>query len=94
MKPMTVTEKVGVNKYELDEGHPHITVHEGVCWTKCKDLACLLVCPAGVYSEQHGHIMADWAACLECGACKVACPEDALDWVYPRGGFGIIYRYG
>jgi len=54
----------------------------------------LLVCPARVYSEVNGKIMADWAACLECGACKAACPTDALDWVYPRGGFGIVYRNG
>ncbi len=94
MKRMTVTEKVGLNKYDLDEGHPHITVHEAVCREKCPSLACLFICPAGVYSEQHGQITADWAACLECGACKAACPSDALDWVYPRGGFGIVYRYG
>ncbi len=94
MKRMTVTEKVGLNKYDLDEGHPHIVVHEAVCREKCPGLACLFICPAGVYSEQHGQITADWAACLECGACKAACPTDALDWVYPRGGFGIVYRYG
>jgi ferredoxin like protein len=94
VKRMTVTEKVGLNKYELDEGHPHIMVHEAVCRDQCPDLACLFVCPAGVYSEQHGQITADWAACLECGACKAACPAEALDWVYPRGGFGIVYRYG
>ena len=94
MKQMTVTEKIAVNKYELDEGHPHIVVHEEASRAKCKNLACLLVCPARVYSEVNGKIMADWAACLECGACKAACPTDALDWVYPRGGFGIVYRNG
>ena len=31
MKKMTVTEKIAVNKYELDEGHPHIVVHEEAC---------------------------------------------------------------
>ena len=94
MKKMTVTEKIAVNKYELDEGHPHIVVHEEACRAKCKNLACLLVCPARVYSEVNGKIMADWAACLECGAFKAACPTDALDWVYPRGWFGIVYRNG
>ncbi len=94
MKRMSVAERLGVNKYELDEGHPHIEVHEDVCRAKCKDLACLFVCPANVYSEQNGRIVADWAGCLECGTCKVACPSDALDWVYPRGGFGVVYRNG
>ncbi len=94
MSAMTVTQKLGVNKYELDEGHPHIEVHEEVCRAECPDLACLFVCPANVYSEQNGKIVADWAGCLECGTCKVACPTKALDWVYPRGGFGVLYRHG
>jgi len=53
-----------------------------------------MVCPARVYTEVNGRIMADWAACLECGACKAACPSGALEWTYPRGGFGIVYRHG
>jgi ferredoxin-like protein FixX len=24
----------------------------------------------------------------------VACPSGALEWRYPRGGFGVQYRYG
>ena len=94
MKPMTVPQKLAVNKYELDEGHPHIEVHEEVCRSLCPDLACLFICPADVYSEQNGQIVADWAACLECTTCKVACPSEALHWEYPRGGFGIVYRSG
>ena len=94
MNRLPVTEKLAVNKYELDECHPHIAVNDEVCRAKCKNLACLYVCPANVYSEQNGRIMADWAGCLECGTCLVACPSDALQWVYPRGGFGVIYRSG
>ncbi|MFA5835690.1 MAG: 4Fe-4S dicluster domain-containing protein [Bellilinea sp.] len=94
MNRLPVPEKLAVNKYELDEGHPHIVVNEEVCRAKCKNLACLYVCPANVYSEQNGKIMADWAGCLECGTCLVTCPSDALQWVYPRGGFGVIYRSG
>jgi phytoene dehydrogenase-like protein len=28
------------------------------------------------------------------GSCHVACPLGALQWSYPRGGFGVQYRYG
>jgi len=94
MKRMTITEKLAVNKYELDEGHPHIEVNHELCSRLCKTKACLHVCPAGVYSEQDGKIIADWAGCVECGTCKAACPEQALVWEYPRGGFGIVYRFG
>lgn len=94
MKRLSVTEKLALNKYELDDGHPHIVVHNEVCEAECKIRACLFVCPAEVYSEQNGKIVADWAGCLECGTCTVACPPQALHWEYPRGGFGILYRYG
>jgi ferredoxin like protein len=94
MSPTGLTEKLAANKYELDEGHPHIEVNEAACRELCEDLACLYVCPAGVYSEQNGKIVVDWAGCLECATCQIACPTQALHWVYPRGGFGIIYRYG
>jgi ferredoxin like protein len=31
---------------------------------------------------------------LECGSCRIICPQGAIRWVYPRGGFGICYQYG
>lgn len=94
MNHMGLPEKLAANKYELDEHHPHIEIDNEVCRTMCRDRACLFICPAGVYSERDGDIVAEWAACLECGTCKVACPAQALSWTYPRGGFGIIYRSG
>ncbi len=94
MKISSVAEKLGMNKYELDEGNPHIEVYEELCRQKCADLACLYVCPADVYKEVNDRIVVDWAGCLECGTCRVACPSQALHWVYPRGGFGVVYRSG
>ena len=93
MNNMSIPEKLAINKFELDEGHPHIELNNEIC-QECVDKACLFICPAGVYTEQDGKIMADWAGCLECGTCKAACPTEALTWVYPRGGFGVMYRYG
>jgi len=94
MNRISVAEKLSVNKYELDEGVPHISVDNAICQQQCQLKPCLFVCPANVYTEQNGEIMVDWAGCLECGTCKVACPTEALDWEYPRGGFGVIYRHG
>lgn len=94
MNHMSLPEKLAQNKYELDEHNPHIIVDNQVCRAKCTGRACLIVCPAGVYSERNGDIVAEWAACLECGTCKVACSSEALSWTYPRGGFGIVYRHG
>ena len=55
--------------------------------------AILAVCPAGVYREQGDRVLADDAACLECGAC-LAVVADGLRWAYPRGGQGVHFRQG
>lgn len=55
--------------------------------------AVIAVCPAGVYREQGEGVVADPAACLECGACLAVAPG-ALRWTYPRGGFGVDLRQG
>ncbi len=57
--------------------------------------AIIAVCPARVYSrEADGTITAEYAACLECGACLAVAAEGTLDWHYPRGGFGVQFREG
>jgi ferredoxin like protein len=94
MTRMSINERLAVNKYILDEGHPHIRVNDDICREKCVQKACLFVCPVKVYTLEDGHIIVDSTGCLECGTCKVVCPTDALEWTYPRGGFGIIYRGG
>lgn len=55
--------------------------------------AVMAVCPAGVYREQGDAVVADDAACLECGAC-LAVVDEGLDWAYPRGGHGVSFRQG
>ena len=32
--------------------------------------------------------------CLECGTCRLVCDSDNVDWNYPRGGFGILFKFG
>jgi ferredoxin like protein len=94
MNPVSLPEKLAVDKFELDEGQPHILINQEVCRQVCQQRFCLFVCPAKLYSEQNGEILVEWAGCLECGTCQVACPHEALTWSYPRGSFGIYYRYG
>lgn len=95
MNRMAITEMLAVNKYALDENHSHIQLkNEAVCKTECPLKPCLYTCPAGVYTLVDGAVRVDSAGCLECGTCKALCPSNVLDWTYPRGGFGIIYRQG
>lgn len=55
--------------------------------------AVIAVCPAGVYRERDGAVVADDASCLECGACLVVASGN-LRWAYPEGGRGVRFRQG
>lgn len=43
---------------------------------------------------EEGHVTFFYEGCLECGSCRFSCDKDAIQWVNPRGGFGICYQYG
>jgi ferredoxin like protein len=94
MKRMGVEEKLGLNKFLLDEGNPHIKINKEIC-RACTGKPCLVACPASLYTLKEEEIGFDYAGCLECGTCRIICPKPgAIDWSYPRGTFGVAYRYG
>ncbi|EFG1228201.1 ferredoxin family protein [Escherichia albertii] len=94
MNTVNVDVKLGVNKFYVDEGNPHIVLNEQID----PQLFQLLVmaCPAGLYRcDGNGHFLFDYAGCLECGTCRVLCEESLLaKWQYPVGTLGIEYRHG
>lgn len=92
MKVKSVEEKLGVNKYDIDE-EVHIRLKKDIC-ERCKSYPCLYVCPAECFKLQEDHITFSFEGCLECGSCRIICEEGAIDWELPRGGYGICYQYG
>ena len=78
--------------YNIDE-EPHIRVNPDVC-QECTHRACTFSCPARCYqwNEARGKIDFAYEACLECGTCLIICDKGALEWNYPRGGFGVRFR--
>ena len=91
--PLNVEEKLARNVFKVDrEGH--IRIDTEVCRVKCRMKYCLHVCPAKVYSlDPNGDIRPNPDGCLECGACVIACLQDALKWHYPKAEYGVQYRY-
>lgn len=93
-RPVNVSLKLGSNKFNVDEQHPHIVVKSH----PDRQILALLVnaCPAGVYKQLvDGSVLVDTAGCLECGTCRILGLGTVLEkWEYPRGTFGIKYRYG
>ena len=72
---------------------PHIIVDAERC-TLCDVRPCVLSCPAGLFVWEGGQMVFNCEGCLECGTCKVVCDREAVTWRYPRGGYGVRYRWG
>lgn len=86
---------LSLNKFVVDEEEPHIVLDKNIC-AQCRSKPCLVVCPAVLYKlDKNGDITFDYAGCLECGTCRVMCRDRGIvKWEYPRGTFGVSYRYG
>ena len=95
MKRLKIEELLGVDKYVVDDHEAHIVMHKETC-LGCDAKPCTFSCPADLYTIKDGELSFDYAGCLECGTCRVVCPNTglAIEWHYPRGGFGVSYRFG
>jgi len=90
-----VEEKLYFNRFLVDPGKPHISV-------KPHDVpspalrAMTHLCPAGCYTENEtGRIDIITDGCLECGTCRIVTASTGeIEWNYPRGGFGVLYKFG
>jgi ferredoxin like protein len=92
----SVEARLGVDKWELDR-QSHIRIADQELCRRCVKKPCLTVCPAKVYRWENNTITLNYAACLELRACYVACHEygkGAIEWEYPNGGKGVVFRYG
>jgi ferredoxin like protein len=81
-----------ITRFDIDE-QSHIIVNKEVCQS-CSHHACVQACPAKCYTftEETQRLDVVYDNCLECGTCMVVCEKKAIDWSYPRGGFGVCYR--
>jgi ferredoxin like protein len=89
---MNIEDLKQLTQFIIDE-QAHIMVNQGICQT-CDTRACVKACPANCYTfdETTKLLSVVWENCLECGTCHVICDKGALDWSYPRGGYGVNYR--
>jgi ferredoxin like protein len=92
---MEVEEKLAIDAFKTDV-ESHIRIRHEVCRLRCKERHCLRVCPGKLYryNQELDEIQVEFAGCLECGTCRVACLAEAIEWHYPGGAFGVQYRYG
>jgi ferredoxin like protein len=71
----------------------HIKVNRSHC-PECLHKACAFACPARCYqwNDERNRLDFAYEPCLECGTCLLVCDKGALEWSYPRGGFGVRFR--
>ncbi|QEW20039.1 ferredoxin-like protein FixX [Marinibacterium anthonyi] len=88
-------ERLYQNRYLVDEGRPHISIKQ-----KEVDSAALKaltrICPAGCYAfGDDGRVEIASDGCMECGTCRVVCQATGeIEWSYPRGGYGVLFKFG
>ncbi|MFB9982582.1 ferredoxin family protein [Mesorhizobium newzealandense] len=92
---LRVEDKLYHNRYLVDPGRPHIKVrpHEK---PSPNLLALTRVCPAKCYElNDAGQVEITPDGCMECGTCRILCEASGeIEWNYPRGGFGVLFKFG
>ncbi|MER9173522.1 ferredoxin family protein [Mesorhizobium sp. M0955] len=90
-----VEDKLYQNRYLVDSGRPHIKVrpHER---PSASLLALTHVCPAKCYElNDKGQVEITADGCMECGTCRILCETSGeIEWNHPRGGFGVLFKFG
>lgn len=90
-----VENKLFQNRYLVDAGRPHIKVREHETPTPAL-MSLTKICPAGCYAvNDSGQVEITPDGCMECGTCRIVAEASGdIEWNYPRGGFGVLFKFG
>lgn len=91
----TISDKLYMIRFKSDD-KSHLVIKEMQDCVECVHKDCTFFCPADVY-DWHAKINTTSVAyenCIECGTCRIGCPSDNIHWVYPKGGYGMTYKFG
>lgn len=95
MKKMSLEDKLFLSHYKHHKVAHIRIIDETVCNDKCQTKICTVVCPVKSYEKNsNGNIMFNYENCMECGSCRIICPENNLEWSYPVFGCGVSFRQG
>lgn len=95
MSTTRIEEKLFQNRYLVDAGRPHIKVRPHAAPSAALQ-ALVHACPAGCYAAtDKGTVEVVADGCMECGTCRVLTQDTGeVEWNYPRGGFGVLFKFG
>lgn len=85
---------LALDKYEVDESNAHVELVDDPDTEEF--LKLVRVCPAALYKiDAEGNKSFDYAGCLECGTCRIACGDTIVKkWENPGPTMGVQYRFG
>ncbi len=94
---MRTEEKLYTLRYKKDDVS-HLAIKDVNTCLECtakygEPQPCVSICPANVFTWENNRIVIGYENCVECGASRISCPYDNIDWKYPRFGKGIALRY-
>lgn len=95
MSTTGIEERLFRIRYKADNRSHLVIKNQDLC-DKCDSKECNFFCPADVYhwEAQEKLTAVAFENCIECGTCRLACPSHNIEWVYPKGGYGITYKFG
>jgi ferredoxin like protein len=90
-----VEDKLFYNRYLVDSGRAHIKVRPHTKPTP-ELLSLLKACPARCYEmNDKGQVEITADGCVECGTCRIIGEASGdIEWNYPRGGYGVLFKFG
>lgn len=91
----SVEERLYTIRYKTAKTSHLIVRNQDVC-ANCPTKDCTFFCPADVYQwDENKQLTAvAFENCIECGTCRLGCPERNIEWLLPTGGYGISYKFG
>ena len=92
---VSIGDRLGTVTYRTGK-KSHLRILDPKVCLGCKGKPCTTICPAQVYtwSEEKQEIILSWENCFEMAACISACPYCNIEFLYPKGGSGVEFRYG
>jgi ferredoxin like protein len=91
-----LADSLSLVKYRTDPSGSHLRVRDLEVCRRCERKPCIPRCCSEVYRWRSADATLEVAYenCLECGVCKIVCPYENIQWSYPRGGYGVVYKHG
>lgn len=84
--------------FHPDSEFGHVAITNPQMCKNCNHRVCLTICPTGVfkwnYQCDEQPVLVQYEQCIECGACRLVCPQNNIQFQYPNGGYGVCFNDG